>query len=380
MELQQLLKITINDKLINLIISNPRKNNLEYNKHKVRAIELNNIIMFQIESFTNTQAFHRNLQCEEMIIYIKELIEENNYKQVDIFTSERDYHILINKKGKLNIKIKEATKEDNKLSHNKVKNYIIKEGTIVPFLIDLGVMTKDGKIVAKKQDKFRQINRYLEIVEDVISNLDKDKELNIIDFGCGKSYLTFALYYYLVEIKGYKIKVTGLDLKEEVINNCNILAKKYKYSNLQFLIGDIANYENEKSVDMVITLHACNTATDEAIKKAVKWKSKVILSVPCCQHQLNSQIKCEELEDILQYGIIKERISALITDAMRANWLKLEGYNVSILEFVDIEHTPKNLLIRAIKNNRITKEERLELVDRFSEMERFLNSNLSIKN
>jgi SAM-dependent methyltransferase len=378
MNIEELLMITINEDLINMIISNRRKNTIEFTKHKIRPVDFNNNIRFQVESFTNTQAFHKNYLKEHMIQYLMEIMENNHYKQIDIYTKEKDYHVLINKKGKLNIKIKDSIKEQKELAHNKTKKYILEEGSKIHFLVDLGVMTNEGKIVAKKYDKFKQINRYLEIVEDILPKLDKNKEISIIDFGCGKSYLTFALYYYLVNLKKYEINVTGLDLKEEVINNCNKLASKYNFQNLSFKVGDIANYSIDNKVDMVITLHACDTATDAAIKKAIKWDADVILSVPCCQHELNSQIKCEELQDILQYGIIKERMAALITDAMRANWLKLEGYNVQILEFIDTKHTPKNLLIRGVKTNKkVNKQEEL---NKFNELEQFLNSNLSIKN
>ena len=219
----------------------------------------------------------------------------------------------------------------------------------MPFLQDLGVMTAEGKIVRTKFDKFRQINRFLEFIEDILPRLEKERESVIIDFGCGKSYLTFAMYYYLHELKGYPVKIIGLDLKEDVINNCNDLAKKYGYEKLTFLTGDIASYDGVDQVDMVVTLHACDLATDYALEKAVRWGARVILSVPCCQHELNGQMKNDLLQPIFQYGIIKERVAALFTDAMRAQILESVGYRTQILEFIDMEHTPKNILIRAVK-------------------------------
>ena len=207
-------------------------------------------------------------------------------------------------------------------------------------------------------DKFRQINRFLEYVEDVLPSLNKEKELTILDFGCGKSYLTFALYYYLRIMKGYQIRIIGLDLKAEVIKHCNSLSIKYGYNSLKFLVGDIASYEEVQTVDMVVTLHACDTATDYALYKALKWEAKVILSVPCCQHELNRQIQNETLKPLLKYGIIKERMAALMTDALRANLLEEKGYRVQLLEFIDMEHTPKNILIRAVKRNGAKKDER----------------------
>lgn len=209
-------------------------------------------------------------------------------------------------------------------------------------------MTKEGEIVRTKFDKFRQINRFLEFIEDVLPELPKDREVTILDFGCGKSYLTFAIYYYLHELKGYDIRIIGLDLKTDVIYACNQLAKKYGYRKLKFMEGNIADYTGSDEVDMVVTLHACDTATDFALAKAVGWKAKVILSVPCCQHEVNRQIANETLAPLFSYGLIKERMAALVTDAMRAEYLKREGYDTQILEFIDMEHTPKNILIRAI--------------------------------
>ena len=259
--------------------------------------------------------------------------------------------MLISKKGKVTIrrKQKKIRAKAADLSHNRKKRYILEEGVKVPFLQDLGVMTQDGKIVHTRFDKFRQINRFLEFIEDILPQLDRGRELTILDFGCGKSYLTFAMYYYLHELKKYDIRIIGLDLKSEVIRHCNELAEKYRYEKLQFLEGDIADYEGVSSVDMVVTLHACDTATDYALAKAVEWGAKVILSVPCCQHEVNRQIKNDTLEPILKYGILKERMSALLTDGIRANLLESMGYETQILEFIDMEHTPKNLLIRAVK-------------------------------
>jgi len=241
-------------------------------------------------------------------------------------------------------------KKEMKLVHNRKKKYIIEEDRPVPFLIDLGVMSKNGKIIHAKYDKFKQINRYLEFVDDILEKLPKDREITIVDFGCGKSYLTFALYYFLRELKEYQIKIIGLDLKEDVIEHCNLLSEKYGYGeNLKFYVGDIANYDELSSVDMVVTLHACDTATDHALYKAVKWGAKVILSVPCCQHELNAQISSDLLKPVFQYGLLKERMAALITDGLRAELLTRQGYDTQILEFIDMEHTPKNILIRAVK-------------------------------
>ncbi|MDO4329713.1 MAG: SAM-dependent methyltransferase [Lachnospiraceae bacterium] len=235
-----------------------------------------------------------------------------------------------------------------RLSHNRAKSYVLEEGIPVPFLVDLGVMTKEGKVVRSKYDKFRQINRFLEFIEDILPQLSKDRENTIIDFGCGKSYLTFAMYHYLKVVKGYEIRVIGLDLKQDVIDHCNELSRKYGFQTLRFYHGDIASYEGVDHVDMVVTLHACDTATDYALAKAVGWGAKVILSVPCCQHEWNRQMKNEMMKPVLQYGILKERMAALYTDGIRAQILEHMGYRTQILEFIDMEHTPKNILIRAV--------------------------------
>lgn len=265
---------------------------------------------------------------------------------------------------------KKNTPDDNKMipEHNRRKHYILPEGLPVPFLIDLGVQTKDGKIIHAKYDKFRQINRFLEFVRDVLPALPKDRKVSILDFGCGKSYLTFALYYYLKILNHYDIDVVGLDLKEDVIDSCNQLKEKYGYHNLTFLKGDIREYDEKEQVDMVVTLHACDTATDYALYKAITWNAKVILSVPCCQHELNKQINSRLLQPVLKYGILKERMSALFTDGIRANLLEQAGYETQILEFIDMEHTPKNILIRAIRKNGFQKRKKDELEELIREL------------
>ena len=263
----------------------------------------------------------------------------------------------ISKKGKVFLGKK---KSDNskvvKKGHNKEKNYILKEGMIIEPLIDLGVFTKDGKVINSKYDKYKQINRFIEIIDDEIKKNDY-KELTILDFGCGKSYLTFVLYYYFVKIKNINVKMIGLDLKEDVIKKCNEIAQRYNYDNLHFELGDINGFKYNNKVDMVITLHACDTATDYALYNAVKWNSKMIFSVPCCQHEFNAQMKSDELSILTKYGIVQERIAALMTDSVRANLLECAGYKTQLLEFIDISHSPKNILIRASKSN-VSKEKR----------------------
>lgn len=337
--------------LISGTISNPREKG-GITKVKIRPMLVKEKLVFQFETFENNQAFHENVSAEEAVEKVLQYMER--FKQLQMMTKTVNYTILISKKGKVTVQKKgvkgEAKKVD--LSHNRSKKYILEEGVKVPFLYDLGVQTVDGKIVKSRFDKFRQINRFLEFIEDILPQLAKDKEVTILDFGCGKSYLTFAMYYYLHELKGYDIRIIGLDLKKDVIRLCNELSEKYGYEKLKFLEGNIADYTGVDEVDMVVTLHACDTATDFALAKAVGWNAKVILSVPCCQHELNGQIQSDMLVPVLKYGLIKERMAALITDALRAEYLEGEGYDAQILEFIDMEHTPKNILIRAVKTGK----------------------------
>ncbi len=335
------------------IASNPI-NRDKISKVKLRPIMIKEQISYQAESFIGTKAYHKNLTPSELPEYMERLMTED-FKQLEMDMEAEKVTVLVSKKGKVTINRKrkqQAQKLSTEaMSHNKTKKYVLPQDVPVPFLVDLGVQTAEGKIINAKYDKFRQINRYLEFVRDILPSLPKDRTLTIIDFGCGKSYLTFALYYYLKVMNKYDIRVIGLDLKEDVIAKCNALSKKYGYDGLTFHVGDISTYEGVDEVDMVVTLHACDTATDYALEKAVRWNASVILSVPCCQHEINKQIACKELEPVLKYGLIKERMSALITDALRANLLEEQGYETQILEFIDMEHTPKNILIRAVKKN-----------------------------
>lgn len=354
-QVKELLDEALTEKLEQMILSNPNRPE-EGSKVKIRPVLIKQVLMFQETRYQNNKVYHTNYNAEEMCEHALSYMQDN-YRQLEALTKEFSATVLISKKGKVTVKKKGRSVETDTtdFSHNRTKSYILQEGVPVDFLIGLGVQTKDGKIVKARYDKFRQINRYLEFIEDVVKQLPNDRTLRIIDFGCGKSYLTFAMYYYLHVLKNYDINVTGLDLKEDVIAYCNERAAEYHYDNLHFEKGDISTYEGEEAVDMVVTLHACDTATDYAIEKAIRWGAKVIMVVPCCQHEVNGQITCPELSQILKYGLIKERMSALITDAVRANLLEESGYETQVLEFIDMEHTPKNILIRAVKKNGLCK-------------------------
>lgn len=357
-DLQSLFTDCLNETLIRVILSNPSSKDgvIKICAHPVLK---NKTLLFQIEEYTKTQVFHKNLTAGDAGSYLTGKLSSDTSSQTASFknalveTQSFTANVLVSKKGTITIKKKmnaSAKQPKISLSHNRKKKYILEEGIPVPFLIDLGVMTQNGSIVNAHYDKFRQINRFLEYIEDILPSLPTGRELRILDFGCGKSYLTFAIYYYLKVLKGYPVRITGLDLKEDVIRHCNELAVKYGYDKLEFLCGDIAYYDGCSQVDMVVTLHACDTATDYALAKAVGWGAKVILSVPCCQHELNKQMKNDLLSPVLHYGILKERMAALMTDGLRAQILEANGYRTQILEFIDMAHTPKNLLIRAVYN------------------------------
>ena len=349
----------LDEKLVRIIISKSRIKG-EKRKIQIRPILLKGALVFQAEDYKQKQVFHQNLSGKEALEKIGEWMQE--MQQLELLHQDGRVNMLVSKKGKITLKQSEngCQVPQADLTHNRKKKYILDPQVKVPFLEDLGVQTSEGKIVHSRYDKFRQINRFLEFVEDILPALPKDREVVILDFGCGKSYLTFAMYYYLHELKGYDIRIIGLDLKEDVIRHCNELRTRYGYEKLDFLTGDIADYDGVDQVDMVVTLHACDTATDFALDKAIRWNAKVILSVPCCQHELNRQISNEILAPAFKYGMIQERMAALFTDAIRGNLLEEAGYQVQLLEFIDMEHTPKNILIRAVKHGKQGQHEKKE--------------------
>lgn len=343
-----------------LILSKAK--NCEYRKVQILKKEKN----YQIEKYTQKQVFHENLDKEELEVYLLQELGTHFFR-MNVWNAKVEYQMMISKKGKVHIIEKNCTKTAPKeqTGHNRKKKYLIPEGEMIEPLVDMGIFTKEGKIVHSMYDKYRQINRFVELVDDAVKNRELTY-LNIIDFGCGKSYLTFILYHYFTNVRKIPVHMTGLDLKEDVIEKCNRAAKKYGYENLHFELGDICGYQSSEQVDMVITLHACDTATDYALYHAVRWNTDMIFSVPCCQHELNSQMQSEDYSILTRYGLIKERTAALMTDAIRANLLEACGYKTDILEFVDFAHTPKNLLIRAKKKpvSKDQKEKRIREVER----------------
>ena len=380
---QLLTDISESQSLISCTLSNTRmKDPNGFLKTTVRPILLKNQKVYQFTYHYPNKVTHENLDEMEAVDKIEELLKDQ-FRQGQFFTIHGDFQVLISKKHKVTILKKPPSKEKATLTHNRKKNYIIPENQPCPFMTRLEVMNDQGKVLAQKYDKFRQINRFLEMVADIAPHIQEKESVRIVDFGSGKSYLTFALYHYLKDILHMNVNIVGLDLKRDVIEHCNEIASDLGYENLRFLTGNIEEYTDSEKIDMVVTLHACDTATDAAIAKAIQWNADVILSVPCCQHELFKQLHNDTMVPMEKHGIIKERLSALVTDSIRANILEIMGYSTQIVEFIDMEHTAKNLLIRAVKTGRIPKDA-VEEFKRFKEfwqvkphLEKLLGANLS---
>lgn len=355
-QLRELLENCLNEELYQIVISNPRRKE-GISKIKIRPVMIQGKVLFQESRLEGTKVFHENKTAARTAESVISMMGKD-FKQLEVRCRGWQATALVGKKGNVTLKTRKTEEgQIPDLSHNRKKRYLLDETVPVGFLQDLGVQTAEGKIVKSRYDKFRQINRFLEFIEDVLPALPDDRSVQVIDFGCGKSYLTFAMYYYLKILKHYDVNIVGLDLKEDVIRTCNRLSEKYGYDTLHFYQGDIRDFIGAKQVDLVVSLHACDTATDYALAKAVSWNAGVILTVPCCQHELNGQMQCEPLAGIFAYGLLKERTAALFTDALRAELLEAAGYDTQILEFIDMEHTPKNIMIRSIRRRRDAAEQ-----------------------
>ena len=372
----QLLALISNKTLLQATISQPRQKSNDLKRVKLKPVEIREEYMIQLEYQYERILKHENVPLQDLAAKLNMLFEQ--LRQVHAEFQEQTIQVQLSKKNKVLWKSSQnATAKQVDLSHNRKKRYLLDDSRVHPFLVRLGVQGEDGKIKKQKYDKFKQINRFVEFIDDSLTHLPKDKTIRILDFGSGKSYLTFALYYYLKIEKELDIHVTGLDLKKEVIDECNRIAQDLQYENLQFLVGDINDFNEETQVDMVVTLHACDVATDMALARAVKWGAKVILSVPCCQHELNRQLQAPTLSVMTQHGLVKERFAALATDSIRAELLSLVGYDTQLLEFIDMENTPKNILIRAyFTGKKPTNEQRVK----YDEFVRFLNAKPFLEN
>lgn len=361
MELKQILDALWEASPYKIILSNPYNKQYSYQKMILNRLDRG----WQAEKYTSKQVFHENIQGEQVKEFLHEAMSLH-FKQCNAWDGEREHTIRISRSGKAtHLKKRTAQAPKAKTENNRKKKYILEEGTVIPPLVDMGIFTAEGKVIRSMYDKYRQINRFVELIDDEIDQLPAEHTITVIDFGCGKSYLTFILYYYLVELKKLDVRIIGLDLKADVIENCNRAAQKYGYDRLHFEVGDIGGYECPYPVDMVISLHACDTATDYALYHAIRWKARLIFSVPCCQHELNGQMQGGELSILTRYGIVKERTAALMTDAIRGNLLTVCGYKTQLLEFVDLSHTPKNILIRAVRTvqPKAVRQEALREVD-----------------
>lgn len=328
-----------------------------HHKLTARPIELSGERRYQLAERRGKQEFHQNLNADELQTRIMSEFGES-FEQADLFTPDADYSARVIRKDVARVTRRKPSKSAPTLTHDRGKQYLIPEGRPCPFLAEIGVMTPAGQVKAAKQAKFRQVNRFLEFVDDVLPELPAKGVLRVIDFGCGKSYLTFALHYLLTELRGREVEIIGLDLKTEVVLDCQRIAERLGCRGLRFEVGDIAGYAASGPVDLSVSLHACDTATDAAIAQAVRWQAQVILAVPCCQHEVFGLLSDDSLPGLLRHGILKERFAALATDALRAALLETVGYRTQVIEFIDLEHTPKNLLLRAVRTDRPNSESR----------------------
>lgn len=355
-EFLQLLRESIRDRsFIHLVLSRPAggsRTDAKPKKLSIRPVELSSGLQFQFTETIGSQERHRNLDGDTTCSQVEQLFG-SEFRHSHLYTTSCDVTAKV-KGDRVRLtrsKPSRRTTAPSRKSHNRIKQYIIPEGRPCAFLAEIGVMTADGKVRSAKYDKFRQINRFLEFVEDILDELPDQRTLRIVDFGCGKSYLTFALHWLLTERHGRRVDIRGLDLKADVIENCSSIAGRLGCDGLSFAVGSIESCEPHSDVDMTVSLHACDTATDSAIGKAVEWNSKVILAVPCCQHELSQRLQPELLPPIQRHGILRERFASLATDSLRALALEIVGYRTQIVEFIDMDHTAKNLLIRAVRRS-----------------------------
>ena len=365
--ISEILNHIANNNINKITFSNIRNKELELDKVIGKLVSIKESINLQLEYRYKRIIKHTNIvttDSSNIENTIKELFELA--KDINVVTIDENVNIKISKKFKISVNRKKAAAKTISFEHNKKKDYFLDEKQKYPFLIELGIQNKDGKIVKSKYNKFKQINKYLEFIKQATTQLDSNKQITILDFGSGKSYLTFSTYYYLTEVLNMEVKIIGIDLKKEVIKHCNNIAEKLNFSNLSFIYGDVIDYENKDEIDMVISLHACNTATDIAILKALGWKAKVFFAVPCCQKEVNSQLNDEFLPFMLKHGIVKEKFSTLLTDSVRSEVLEAFGYKSDIVEFISAENTPKNQLIRAYKTTNNVDKDKLSNIEKFT--------------
>ena len=366
--ISELLSHIKNNNLAKITFSNIRNKELELDKVIAKPVNIKNNINIQFEYRYKRIIKHENIitaDADKIKIMLEELF--SLAKDISVITSDEIINIKISKKFKVSINKKKTEKKDISFEHNTSKEYFLDEKQKYDFLIELGIQNKEGKILKARFNKFRQINKYLEFIKHATTQLDTKNQITILDFGSGKSYLTFSAYYYLTEILKLNVKIIGIDLKKEVIEYCNNISKKLNFNNLEFVYGDVIDYENKNKIDMVISLHACNTATDIALLKSLGWNAKIFFAVPCCQKELNNQLDSTFIPFMLKHGIIKEKFSTLLTDSIRSEVLEVFGYKSDIVEFISEENTPKNQLIRAYKTTDKINFEKLVSLESFVE-------------
>ena len=338
-----------------LVLSQPRPvqpggESDQPSKLSVRPVQIAGSRCYQLAERRGKQEFHHNLGAEELIRRAAAEIG-TVFNQADLFTGSADISLQRAGGNQPRMMRSKPSRAAPVLDHDRRKQYIIPEGQPCAFMQEIGVMTPTGQVRAAKQAKFRQVNRFLELVADVLPELPSEGTLRVIDFGCGKSYLTFALHNLLRNIRQRDVEIIGLDLKADVVRDCQRIADNLGCNGLRFEVGDIAGYAPSGAVDLVVTLHACDTASDAALAQAIRWQTRVILAAPCCQHEVAGLLAADVLPTMLRFGILKERFASLATDALRAAILERAGYQTQIVEFIDLEHTPKNLLLRAVRSN-----------------------------
>lgn len=365
--ISEILTHIANNNINKITFSNIRNKDLELDKVIGKLVNIKNNINLQLEYRYKRIIKHTNIVTTDSENIKKEIIELFELaKDINVVTVDENINIKVSKKFKISVNRKKSVSKIISFDHNKKKEYFLDEKQTYPFLVELGIQNNDGKIVKSKYNKFKQINKYLEFIKQATTQLNSDKQITILDFGSGKSYLTFSTYYYLTEVLKMNVKIIGIDLKKEVIEHCNNIAEKINFSNLSFIYGDVIDYENKDEIDMVISLHACNTATDIAILKALSWKAKVFFAVPCCQKEVNSQLNADFLPFMLKHGIIKEKFSTLLTDSVRSEVLEAFGYKSDIVEFISAENTPKNQLIRAYKTTNTIDKDKITNLEKFT--------------
>ena len=365
--ISEILTHIANNNINKITFSNIRNKDLELDKVIGKLVNIKNNINLQLEYRYKRIIKHTNIVTTDSENIRKEIIELFELaKDINVATVDENINIKVSKKFKISVNRKKTNSKAISFDHNKKKEYFLDEKQTYPFLVELGIQNNDGKIVKSKYNKFKQINKYLEFIKQATTQLNSDKQITILDFGSGKSYLTFSTYYYLTEVLKMNVKIIGIDLKKEVIEHCNNTAKKLNFTNLSFIYGDVIDYENKDEIDMVISLHACNTATDIAILKALGWKAKVFFAVPCCQKEVNGQLKADFIPFMLKHGIIKEKFSTLLTDSVRSEVLEAFGYKSDIVEFISSENTPKNQLIRAYKTTNTIDKDKITNIEQFT--------------